>query len=475
MTQPTTSWLQRALQWARLLPTSEAPPSPEPSSASVSGAQWLDPSISVSMSGYAAFPWVYRCVTVISQDTASLPLYVERSRRGGRSEVVYDHPALAMLRRPSPGVSGHALRAQLAVDLVASGNAYLWRTSGGHLRRLHPAALTVEVDHGSETVTGYMYRGLSGQRRIAPRDIAHIRGPSWADTIAQATGYSATAALNGTLRIEDSAARQARIAAAKGRIQTLFSPRGDDGISAPSLKRLKDAWSAAEREGSTTFFLSEAVKADPLSYSARDSQLIELRAQNREDVCAAFGVPPTIAGIPGANHGTAREEARGYWERTIQPVTRMFDEAIAKLLPLADGEEIRHDFSAVVALQVARTDQFSQAGMLVAQFGATPREALDYLGFTDAPAGDVGAGGRPVGRDPSEEPRDEVFTAALRILVERGRGRPIAEIRGALSLLGAEETPGLDEAAAMIHYGDTCADPGGVVRMAHVVGALLTT
>ncbi len=478
MTSQTTPWLVRALIWARLLPTVDAPSttSPTPTLGGATGSTWTDPSIPATMSAYGAFSWVYRCATVISQDVAALPLCIEVDD-GKVVRTLMRHEAISHMKKPAPGVNGMAMRMQLAVDLVVSGNAYVMASKDRKvLTRVHPASVTEIVDLSTGRIVKYAVTGLDGASQdVLPTRIAHIRGASWREGIGSATGYSATSALDSTLRIESAASKQSRIAAAKGRISTLFSPKGDDAFMAASVARLKEKWDEAEGKGSSTFFVGESVNVTRLGDSARDSQLTEIRAQNREDICAAFGVPPTIAGIPGANHGTAREEARGYWERTIMPIARLFDEAFARLL-LTDPREIfAHDFSGVVALQVARMDQFAQAAILVEKFGATPREALDYLGFTDAPAGVLPTSGtKPAipGRDPTEEPRDEVFAAALRGVMVLGRGRPSETIRAALLGIGVPDTGALDEAAATIHYGVTCDTMADVVRLARGLGLM---
>lgn len=479
-------WIVRALRWSRLLPTEEPAPGP---SHGVSGVQYADPDIGVSMSAYGAFPWVFRCASVISQDVSSLPLYVERwtpEPKGadgpGKTSVSYRDPALSLLRKPSPGVSGYALRRQLAVDLVVSGNAYLRRVvraSGTTLVRLHPANVWPIVDPAGERIVGYTYTGVNGAQATIPvAEVAHIRGPNWSDGIAQATGFSPATALRSTLRIEHASKRQAQIAAARGRIEMLFSPDGPDAFGEPGVQRLKKAWSDAEKEGAGVFFISSQIKATQLSPTAKDSQLVEQRVQNREDICGAFGVPPTIAGIPGANHGTAREEARGYWERTIMPIAALFDDAFTQLLSAdPEAQRIAHDFTGVVALQVARADQLGQAAVLVSAFGATPRAALDYYGFDDAPAGEVvppaGApsSGMP-GRDPTEEPRDEVLQAALVATIGLTRTLPIQGIASSLRALGYGGERVI-EAAAMIHHFPVDSPPGSVVHLSQVVRNIL--
>lgn len=447
----------RALRWARLLPAVDLTPTEV---AAAGAAPVLDTYALAAMSAWGRFPWVYRCATVIAQDVSSLPLYVVRwtpepdGHDGpGRSTTTYRHPALDLLHRPAPGVTGSALRRQLAVDLVVAGNAYVRRVSirgRAALVRLHPHAVSPIVDPANGVIVGYDVRALTGvAERVTSSQIAHIRGPSWSDAYDQAIGYPATHALDTTLRTEEAASRQARISAQRGRLEMLLTPTGTETYGAEAIQRLKSSYDEAAKRGDGAYFVGHGITATPLTGTARDAQSIEHREANRIDVCGAYGVPPTIAGLPGANHGTAREEARGYWERTVRPIGLLIEEGLtALLLPASTTERIEHDYSGVVALQVARADQLSQAVVLVRDLGATPRAALDYMGFDDAPAGQAPGAVSAVrpGRDPSEEPRDEVFVASL---LARLAGRPATATRAVLAALG-HDGPVADEAAHAI-------------------------
>lgn len=443
---PSDPWIVRALRWARLLPAVDVAPPASPIGG-LGGAPVQDTYALTAMSAWGRFSWVYRCATVIAQDVSSLPLYVtawtpepDGTDGPGRSVTTYRHAVLDLLRKPAPGVTGTIFRRQLAVDIVVAGNGYVRRvTVGGRsaLVRLHPHSVRPIVDQTHGLIVGYEIMGLMGQAAQVPAStICHIRGPSWSDDVSQALGYSTVQALDSVLRTEDAREKQARTAAKRGRFDVLFSPESPDGYGTEAVKRLKDAYDEAAKRGDGAFFVQHGVKATPLVGSAKDAQSIEHRTADAIDVCAAFGVPPTIAGIPGANHGTAREEARGYWERTVMPLGTLIEDALtAYLLPNQDALTVGHDYSGVVALQVARMDQLAQAEKLVAAFGATPRAALDYLGFDDAPAGaaPISAPSARPGRDPAEEPRDEVFAASL---LRASVGQPIDLVRHTLALLG---------------------------------------
>lgn len=76
--------------------------------------------VALAREGYERNPVVHRCVRLIAEAGAQLPLVAKTAAR-----EVPDHPALALIERPNPRQGGIAFREMLFGHLLVAGNAYV--------------------------------------------------------------------------------------------------------------------------------------------------------------------------------------------------------------------------------------------------------------------------------------------------------------------------------------------------------------
>jgi HK97 family phage portal protein len=362
-----------------------------------------------AMSTMARFPWVWTCVHCIASDLAARPLKAFRVVNG--EEVPVDDPILELLAAPNMSSSGYLLRKQLWVDQLLTGNAYLWRpVEGVAVYRLHPAS-TKPIPGPLGMVFGFEWTDEAGTVRTLPAaEVVHIRDVSWSDDATSVLGESAIRCLHDDLMIEIGAKKTARENSARGRPDILFSTAeqlGDKG-----LKPIKAAWQEAMEKRDGAFVVDKAVTATLLSWSPKELEFLQQSAVLRDTILAVFGVPPTRAGVQGANYAVARQEEKAYWERIIGRA-RIFDDAFTALA--APGVRVAHDFASVEALQVSTMDRILQMQAWIAA-GVPAPDAARYVGFVGVPFPaelEAGAGGKPAagtgGDDEPAEPADKAM------------------------------------------------------------------
>ncbi len=97
-------------------------------------AQWTERSYAgLARAGFMRNPVVYRCVRLVSENAASVPLLLYDGAR-----EVETHPLLDLLRRPNPAQDGADLLETLCGHLLLSGAAHLEAVSlDGRPRQLH--------------------------------------------------------------------------------------------------------------------------------------------------------------------------------------------------------------------------------------------------------------------------------------------------------------------------------------------------
>ncbi len=312
--------------------------------------------------GFAKNPVVYRCVRLVAEAAARVPLQV---REGGT--ILSDHPALALLKRPNPHQSGAELLEALYAFLQTSGNAYLeaavmddevkalfglrpdrmkviagsdgWPvayayTAGGKTVRLSQTEPPLpRVLHLT------LFHPLDDHYGLAPLDAAQMS----LDT------HNAAAKWNKSLL--DNAARPSGALVYSAAAGNLTSDQFDRLKS-----ELEQGFQGAANAG-RPMVLEGGLDWKTLGLSPRDMDFLEAKNAAAREIALAFGVPPMLLGIPGDNtYANYAEANKSFWRQTIVPLVRRVTAGLSQWLdPAFAGEfEVVPDFSAVEALSEDR-------------------------------------------------------------------------------------------------------------------------
>ena len=119
---------------------------------------------------------LYRCVDVISDSVASLPLEPYMMDEQGYKRKLYNHPCYNILNRePNNKMSRFTFMKTLVVSTLLKGDgyAYIERDNNGNVKALH------YIDSGKVTINeetdGTISYSISGMKnRISDKDIIHI-------------------------------------------------------------------------------------------------------------------------------------------------------------------------------------------------------------------------------------------------------------------------------------------------------------
>lgn len=294
--------------------------------ASVLGERW-----STYGEIYRVHLWVSVLVNKLAKAQARLPLPVYlRDSDGGRS-AVRDHPYAKLLRNPSTRHDAFAFYAWTVSTLEVYGSM-AWgkiRDAGGRpveLVLLHPAGLE------RKDIDGEIFWTFRNSRvvieRIPDADIVYFHTYNPDDP---GMGLSPLEPLRATLENED-AARRATSSFWRNGARPGMALSHPGNISQNAQDRLKLQWNAiaggVDRTGSTVI-LEEGMKPEVMMLTAEESQYIETRKLNREEVCAAFDVPPPVVHIlDRATFSNITEQMRSMYRDTMGPRLGAFESAI---------------------------------------------------------------------------------------------------------------------------------------------------
>lgn len=165
-------------------------------------------------------------------------------------------------------------------------------------------------------------------------------------------------------------------------------------LSEPAQKRLRAYWDQVYTRGGSrsggTPILEEGMKFNPGQVmTARDAQYIEARKLHREEVAAAFHVPPAMVGInQTATYASLREQHQMLYQDTLGPWVQMFQQDLnAQVLSDFADEDLYIEFNVEEKL---RGNFEAQADALQASVGAPWMTRNEARALRNLPAVDGG-------------------------------------------------------------------------------------
>lgn len=274
---------------------------------------------------YSRQLWVYTVVYKLARAAARLPLPVYERNDLDRPRAD-DHPMARLLANPNPGMSGYDLWLWTSATFDIYGDTFwLKRRRRGEvvgLYPLHPSSMHNEdgrwrFDNGKLVLADVPDADLVRFKHFHPDSLTR--------------GLSPLEPLRATLENEWSA-RTATSSFWQNGARPGMALSHPSTLSEGAQQRLKTqvdaATGGAGRTGST-LILEEGMEPKVMTLSAEEAQYIETRKLNREEVCAAYDVPPPVVHIlDRATFSNITEQMRSMYRDTMAPRLKGFEAAI---------------------------------------------------------------------------------------------------------------------------------------------------
>lgn len=320
--------------------------------------------------GYQRNAIVYRCVRLIAEAAASVPLCTRR-QNGYQEDCVENDPASRFLTSGNSEATPTAILESFYGYLQVSGNAYL---EAGlvdgvpvALYALRPDRMSVLTNRqgwpcGWDYQSGGCKRTFKLDANTGQSAIFHMRlfnpaqdhyGFSPLEAAAQAVDVHNEGG-RWTKALLDNSARPSGALVYKG-------ANGAERLTDEQFDRLK-----TELEGSHTgatqagrpLLLEGGLDWKAMSLSPTDMDFTEARREAAREIALAFGVPPMLLGIPGDNtYANYREANQAFWRQTIIPLVRKTTTGLENWLQPFFGDDLRivAELDKVPALTEERT------------------------------------------------------------------------------------------------------------------------
>ncbi len=317
--------------------------------------------MALARDGYAGNPVAYRCIRMIAEAAASVPL---DTGDGALSQL---------LESPAPGIDGRSLLEAFYSNLQIAGNAYVEAAQLADDEP--PGALFVLRPERMKAVTGYhgwiegwTYDVGHGRRTISRSSdgwlpVLQLKLFNPLDDV---LGLAPLAAARRSLDLHNSGAdwQKALIDNSARPSGALVYGRDGSRMSDEQFDRLKGELESAHTGAANAgrpLLLEGGLDWKPMSLSPADMDFLEARHAAAREIALAFGVPPMLLGIPGDNTYSNYREANGaFWKMTVLPLAEKMAAALTTWLgPRFGGAEVRALAGCVPALAAERAETWT--------------------------------------------------------------------------------------------------------------------
>lgn len=281
----------------------------------------------------------YRCVRLLSESVASMPVRCLRLRDGIFVEDEAS-PLHYLLRvEPNPATSAFDFWSGAVQQILLDGNAYILPLHDGGSAEITRLVLcsphTVDHDVQADTYTVQdAKQGVSGV--YDEREVIHLRGLSLDGKTGVGVLTHARLALD-TARAGDAETLQrfANGGDVRGIVSGANAVMGVGEMQDNELRRLASNLDDRFRAGERILNMPGQTEFKQISLSSADMQFLESRRFTVRDICRFFGVHPSFVFDDTSNNYKSAEMANAaFLSNTLNPLLRRIEvELLRKLTP----------------------------------------------------------------------------------------------------------------------------------------------
>ena len=331
---------------------------------------------------------VYRCVEVITNGVASLPVKLYKVDKDGYRYELHNDLSYILSKKPSGKINAFTFYKLIVKDILMSGNAYalIMRDGQGNVTGLQyvQAGLVSpvdKIDHIEYQVTGL-------KNFVRQEDILHFM--NYTDN--GVFGVSVLTYARRTLGIADAGDKSAENFFKSGGCSSGFL-KFDGPSTGKQREEIVSAWNQAtggpNNGPNGIAVLPCNVDYTQLSIDPADAQLIESREFSVIEICRFFGVSPWHCfDLTKASYNNSEMSELEFLNDTLRPLlTKIEMELETKLFKKGENYDIKFDVN-----ELLRTDKKSQAEYLTKMFNLgvlSPNDIRKELDMEPVEGGDI--------------------------------------------------------------------------------------
>ncbi|MEV5688638.1 phage portal protein [Streptomyces sp. NPDC052164] len=306
---------------------------------------WAPPALRAAPWEYAEIwrrqPQVRTVIGFLSRNIASIGIHTFRRLSDTDRERLQDHPFAQILASPIARLTQFRFIERLVADIALYDDAYGIKVTVGDRRCILPVPPTLIHPTGGNWLAPDHYQ-TPGGREFGPDEVVHIHGYTPGNLV---SGSSPIDSLRDLL-LEAREAAKNRAAMWKSGARTtgvLVRPAEAPDWTPADKRRFREMWrgftDGGGAEGGTPI-LEDGMEYKAVGFNPEQAQYIESRKLTREEVSAAYYIPPPLIGIlDHATYSNIKEQHAHLYQDTLGPWLVMLEqEFVAQILPDLPGD-----------------------------------------------------------------------------------------------------------------------------------------
>ncbi|OQQ20114.1 phage portal protein [Streptomyces sp. M41(2017)] len=380
-------------------------------------------------------PQVRTVIAFLARNIAQLGVHVYRRVSDTDRERLTQHPLAQLLGNPLLGMTTYRFIERLVSDVALYDNWYGIKLKLNGQLRILPVPPTLIRPYGGNWIRPEKYQ-TAGGRDFQPDEVIHIHGYSPTDLT---YGESPIESLRDLLLESTEASKQRRQMWKSGARLTgvLVRPADAPDWEEKDKRRFREMWrSFADGGGAEggTPILEDGMTYDKVGFNPEQAQYIEARKLTREEVSAAYFIPPPLIGIlDHATYSNIKEQHAHLYQDTLGPWTVMIQqEFAAQVLPdLPDNKDVYCEFNIAEKMRGSFEEQAAAMSTMVGGPVMTRNEGRARINLPSVEGGDELIVPMNVTEGGLASPRDTAPDAP-----PKARGLPRSKASGRPSTIG---------------------------------------
>lgn len=326
---------------------------------------------------------VYRCVDLISDSVAVLPLKTYELDKDGFKKEYKAHPAYYVLNtEPNEHMTRYVFFKTLMASVLLTGNGYAYIERDGHqqvsqLVYISSSQVSIEWVVDKNGIKRKRYRVNGFRELVEPADMIHVLNFSYDGIVGVSTLTHARKTLNIATASEEHAAGFFKGGGSlSGIIKQIAGPLMSNKQKDEMYGRWEKRMHPVTGTPNGVMIIDTNYDYQPITVPPKDAQLLESRLFNVVDICRFFSVSPVKAfDLTNSSYSTVEATQLQYLTDTaLAVITKIELEINRKVFLLSERNRVIAEFDTSAIL---RTDKAAQAAYWKEMFysaSATPNE-----------------------------------------------------------------------------------------------------
>lgn len=328
---------------------------------------------------------VYRAVEIISDSVALLPIKIKQVDATHKEEL-NTHPLNLIFKNNN--LTKYNLIKLLIQSVLLKGNgfAYIVRANDGtptELRFLQSGDVQIIYDKNKDKL--YYQCSIISNKKIEPCNMIHLLKNSY-DGI---NGISTLSYATRATKLANNTENSANSFFTNGcNLSGVLTVQGQ--LNDKQRADIRNSWNQAYSNGGNGLAVLQGnMDYKPIQLSAADSQMLESRQFNVQDIARFFGISPVLLGdLSHSSYSTIEATQNQFLLHTLQPYIEMCEEEFTRKLCKPSESNIIVNFDETALLKTDKTALANYYGSLLDKGVLCINEVRKELGYSEIEGGD---------------------------------------------------------------------------------------